>query len=161
MFNHLILFRVLYCNNTCCEHTNFMLLLFLPLPLLLSSSVCLHACWSLHKEPEVLYPSPSTRGRQLKEEAHYENAELYENMPSPKLTTRYPPKPASSSSSISSGHYKTPVSKVSSKFLSADSKTKAAPQVTNTPPFKRHAFLCCVSFLVNESSLLPLLVFSH
>ncbi|XP_022074606.2 actin filament-associated protein 1 isoform X3 [Acanthochromis polyacanthus] len=75
----------------------------------------------------ALYSSPSTGGRQLKEEAHYENADLYENMPSPELATRYPPKQSSASKSSSStptGHYKTPVSKVSSKFLAADSKTK-------------------------------------
>uniref|UniRef100_A0A3P8T8T4 Actin filament-associated protein 1 n=1 Tax=Amphiprion percula TaxID=161767 RepID=A0A3P8T8T4_AMPPE len=79
----------------------------------------------------VLYSSPSTGGRQLKDEVQYENADLYENMPSPKLATRYPPKQSSaskSSSSTSTGHYKTPVSKVSSKFLTADSKTKDAAQ---------------------------------
>lgn len=87
----------------------------------------------------MAYSSPSTRGRQLKEEAQYQNADLYENMPSPKLANRYPPKPASSSSapaasspSASAGHYKTPVPKISSKFLAADSKNKAAAQVTNT-----------------------------
>ncbi|XP_058481107.1 actin filament-associated protein 1 isoform X2 [Solea solea] len=72
-------------------------------------------------DPEVQYSSPSTGGRQLKEES----TELYENMPSPKLTSRYPPKPPSSSASSSSTHYKTPVPKISSKFISADSKTKA------------------------------------
>uniref|UniRef100_A0AAQ5ZKG0 Actin filament-associated protein 1 n=1 Tax=Amphiprion ocellaris TaxID=80972 RepID=A0AAQ5ZKG0_AMPOC len=80
----------------------------------------------------VLYSSPSTGGRQLKDEVQYENADLYENMPSPKLATRYPPKQSSaskSSSSTSTGHYKTPVSKVSSKFLTADSKTKDAAQL--------------------------------
>ncbi|XP_044041020.1 actin filament-associated protein 1 isoform X4 [Siniperca chuatsi] len=78
-------------------------------------------------DPEVLYSSPSTGGRQLKEEVHYENADLYENMPSPKLATRHPPKPSSSSTSTS--HYKTPVSKISSKFLSADTKTKGTAQL--------------------------------
>ncbi|XP_047449864.1 actin filament-associated protein 1 isoform X2 [Mugil cephalus] len=83
-------------------------------------------------DPEVAYSSPRTRGRQLKGEVQYENADLYENMPSPKLATRYPPpKPTSSTSAASSssaGHYKTPASKISSKFLTADSKTKAAAQ---------------------------------
>ncbi|TNN45747.1 Actin filament-associated protein 1 [Liparis tanakae] len=68
---------------------------------------------------------PNTRGSQLKEEAHYENADLYENMPSA-------PKPSSSSpspSSSSSSRYRTPVSKVSSKFLAADSKPKASAQL--------------------------------
>ncbi|XP_063043139.1 actin filament-associated protein 1 isoform X1 [Engraulis encrasicolus] len=65
----------------------------------------------------------------LKEEVHYENAELelYENMPSPKLAARYPPKKATAASSSSTkpssgtssaGHYKTPVS---SKALSSSS----------------------------------------
>uniref|UniRef100_UPI003AAE361C actin filament-associated protein 1 isoform X2 n=1 Tax=Centroberyx gerrardi TaxID=166262 RepID=UPI003AAE361C len=78
-------------------------------------------------DPEALYSSPATGGRQLKEEAHYENADLYENMPSPKLAARFSPKPSSSSttsSSTSAGHYKTPVSKISSKFLAADAKAK-------------------------------------
>ncbi|KAF3836823.1 hypothetical protein F7725_004287 [Dissostichus mawsoni] len=39
-------------------------------------------------DPESQYSSPSTGGRQLKEEVHYENSDLYENMPSPKLTSR-------------------------------------------------------------------------
>lgn len=80
------------------------------------------------------YSSPSTRGHQLTEVVHYENADLYENMPSPKLTTRYPKRPSSStaSSSASTSHYKTPVSKVSSKFLTAESKIKDTAQVTNT-----------------------------
>ncbi|XP_056298204.1 actin filament-associated protein 1 isoform X1 [Pseudoliparis swirei] len=74
-------------------------------------------------DPEVQYSSPNTRGSQLKEEMHYENADLYENMPSA-------PKPSSSSpSSSSSSRYRTPVSKVSSKFLAADSKTKASAQL--------------------------------
>ncbi|GAA6221695.1 actin filament-associated protein 1 isoform X1 [Lates japonicus] len=83
-------------------------------------------------DPEALYSSPSTGGRQPKEEVHYENAELQENMPPPKLTARYPPKPSSSSASSSStptSHYKTPVSKISSKFLSADTKTKDTAQL--------------------------------
>uniref|UniRef100_A0A4W6DHI5 Actin filament-associated protein 1 n=1 Tax=Lates calcarifer TaxID=8187 RepID=A0A4W6DHI5_LATCA len=70
-------------------------------------------------DPEALYSSPSTGGRQPKEEVHYENAELQENMPPPKLTARYPPKPSSSSassSSTSTSHYKTPVSKISSNL---------------------------------------------
>ncbi|XP_026771195.1 actin filament-associated protein 1 isoform X2 [Pangasianodon hypophthalmus] len=54
-------------------------------------------------------------------EAHYENAELYENMPSPKLETR-------SSSKLSwppscSGHYKTPVSSSSASSSSAANTT--------------------------------------
>ncbi|XP_038586608.1 actin filament-associated protein 1 isoform X2 [Micropterus salmoides] len=78
-------------------------------------------------EPEALCSRPGTGGLQLKEEVHYENADLYENMPSPKLATRHPPKPSSSSTSTS--HYKTPVSKISSKFLSTDTKTKGTAQL--------------------------------
>ncbi|XP_035531087.1 actin filament-associated protein 1 isoform X1 [Morone saxatilis] len=84
-------------------------------------------------DPEALYSSPSTGGRQLKDEVHYENADLYENMPSPKRATRLPPKTSSSSSpsssSTSTSHYKTPVSKVSSKFLTTDAKTKDTAQL--------------------------------
>ncbi|XP_029310570.1 actin filament-associated protein 1 isoform X2 [Cottoperca gobio] len=80
-------------------------------------------------DPEVQYSSPSTGKRQLKEEVHYENSDLYENMPSPKLDTRYTMKPSSSSTSSSSSRYKTPVSKISSKFLTADTKTKASAQL--------------------------------
>ncbi|XP_075890030.1 actin filament-associated protein 1 isoform X1 [Nelusetta ayraudi] len=82
-------------------------------------------------EPGVQYSTPSTGARQAKEELHYENTDLYENMPPPKLATRYPPKPSSSStssSSASNSHYKTPVSKVSSKFLS-DTKAKDGAQL--------------------------------
>ncbi|XP_068455739.1 actin filament-associated protein 1 isoform X2 [Clinocottus analis] len=81
---------------------------------------------------EVQYSRPTTRGCQLQEEAHYENADLYENMPSSKPDTRSAPKPSSSSASSSSSstrQNKSPVSKVSSKFLAADSKTKAAAQL--------------------------------
>ncbi|XP_008322086.1 actin filament-associated protein 1 isoform X2 [Cynoglossus semilaevis] len=80
-------------------------------------------------EPKAQYSTPKTK--QLKEDTHYENAEPYEK-PSSKLTSRYPPKPSSSSassSSASTGHYKAPVSKVSSKFLSTDTKTKDSPQL--------------------------------
>ncbi|XP_041926227.1 actin filament-associated protein 1 isoform X1 [Alosa sapidissima] len=78
-----------------------------------------------------LYSTPATGGRSLKEEVHYENAELelYENMPSPKLAARYPPKiktgrTASPSSSSSAGHYKTPVS---SKALSSSPANANSP----------------------------------
>lgn len=95
------------------------------------------------KDPEAQYSTPSTGGRQAKEETHYENTDLYENMPPSKLATRYPPKSSSSSTSSSSAsknHYKTPVNKVSSKFLSADAKTKDAAQVTNTLLLNPHCF---------------------
>ncbi|KAK3560132.1 hypothetical protein QTP86_034121, partial [Hemibagrus guttatus] len=60
-------------------------------------------------------------------EAHYENAELYENMPSPKAETRssskmsWPP--------ASSGHYKTPVSSSSASSSSSQMKGKKATSV--------------------------------
>ena len=130
-----------------------------PLPLLLflpfSSPLALHACLITPEDPEALHSSLSTGGRQLKGEMHYENAELYDNMPSPKLASRYPPKPSSSpasSSSKSAGHYKTPVSKVSSKLLPADTKSKATGQVTNTllhhtNLFCFHSYLLVLTFL--------------
>ncbi|XP_053715505.1 actin filament-associated protein 1 isoform X1 [Synchiropus splendidus] len=76
-------------------------------------------------EDEVRYSRPTSKGQPLDKEAHYENTELYENMPSPKLANRYPPK----LTSPSTNHYKTPVSKVSSKFLAADSKKKDTAQL--------------------------------
>nr|XP_046237167.1 actin filament-associated protein 1 isoform X2 [Scatophagus argus] len=83
-------------------------------------------------DPEALYSSPNTGGRQLKEEVHYENAELYENTPSPKLASGCPRKPSSSSafsSSTSNSRNKGPVSKISSKFLTDDAKTKGSVQL--------------------------------
>ncbi|KAM4537193.1 actin filament-associated protein 1 isoform 2-T2 [Odontesthes bonariensis] len=83
-------------------------------------------------EPKLLYSSPSTGGCQLKEEVHYENADLYEIMPAPKLVNHCPPKPSStsaSSSTSSTAYYKTPVCKISSKFLSADRKPKDTTQL--------------------------------
>ncbi|XP_045557236.1 actin filament-associated protein 1 isoform X1 [Salmo salar] len=81
-------------------------------------------------DPEVLYSSPATGGRRLREEVLYENADLYENMPSPKLAARYSPKPSRLASS--SSHYKTP-GPVKSKFLSssssANTNTKAGTQL--------------------------------
>lgn len=110
--------------------------LFSPFYPSLLSPLCLPACMPnlTSKDPEAQYSTPSTGGRQAKDEMHYENTDLYENMPSPKLATRYAPKSSSSStssSSASNSHYKTPVNKVSSKFLSADAKTKDAAQVTS------------------------------
>ncbi|XP_029696173.1 actin filament-associated protein 1 isoform X1 [Takifugu rubripes] len=82
---------------------------------------------------EALNSSSNTGGRQLKEPLHYENTDVYENVPSPELAARCPakPPPSSSSSSVcSNSHYKTPQgSKVSSKFLSEDTKVKNAVKV--------------------------------
>ncbi|XP_062305247.1 actin filament-associated protein 1 isoform X4 [Osmerus eperlanus] len=73
-------------------------------------------------DPEALYSSPASGGRQ-REDVHYENADLYENMPSPKLASRYSPKPSRPASS--SSHYKTP-GPISSKFLSSSSSSASA-----------------------------------
>lgn len=62
----------------------------------------------------------------------YENAELYDNVHSPKLTSRYPP-PKTSASGSSASHYKVPVSKISSKFLTADAKSKVPTKVLTLP----------------------------
>ncbi|CAL8326667.1 unnamed protein product [Lota lota] len=75
-----------------------------------------------------MYSSPATRGKVAqKSDTLYENTELYENMPSPKLAARFPAKPPSASSSTN--HFKTPAAKVSSKFLAADVKSKDATQL--------------------------------
>uniref|UniRef100_A0A8C2DDE4 Actin filament-associated protein 1 n=1 Tax=Cyprinus carpio TaxID=7962 RepID=A0A8C2DDE4_CYPCA len=42
--------------------------------------------------PDAHYSSPASGDRRWKEESHYENTDLYENMPSPKLAARYSPK---------------------------------------------------------------------
>ncbi|KAM9717930.1 actin filament-associated protein 1 isoform 2-T2 [Menidia menidia] len=87
-------------------------------------------------EPSVQYSSPSTGEHQLKEGAYYENADLYENMPEPKQAKHCPPKhlptsaSSSSASSSSTAHYKTPYSKISSKFLSADTQLKGKKGMT-------------------------------
>ncbi|XP_056627454.1 actin filament-associated protein 1 isoform X1 [Triplophysa dalaica] len=67
--------------------------------------------------PGVQYSSPTSRDHLWNEEAHYENTELYENMPSPK-----------SKRLSSSGNYKTPTS---AKTLSS-----SLPSNTNTNQLK-------------------------
>ncbi|XP_068615686.1 actin filament-associated protein 1-like, partial [Brachionichthys hirsutus] len=78
-------------------------------------------------DPVVPYSSPNRRGRQLKDEVHDENADLYDNLPPSKPAAGDPPK--ASSFFTANTCCKTPVSKVSSKFLSADAKTKASAQL--------------------------------
>lgn len=71
----------------------------------------------------------------MNEDLQLKNTNLYENMPSSELAKHCPPKAFStsaSSSSSSAGLYKTPVSKVSSRFLTADRKPSDSAQVTNT-----------------------------
>ncbi|XP_036407441.1 actin filament-associated protein 1 isoform X1 [Megalops cyprinoides] len=76
-------------------------------------------------DPEDAYSSPASGGR-CREEGLYENADLYENMPSPKLSARYPAKPSGAASAAS--HYKTPVS---SKAVPSSASSSSAA-VTNT-----------------------------
>ncbi|XP_068615532.1 actin filament-associated protein 1, partial [Brachionichthys hirsutus] len=78
-------------------------------------------------DPVVPYSSPNRRGRQLKDEVLDENADLYDNLPPSKPAAGDPPK--ASSFFTANTCCKTPVSKVSSKFLSADAKTKASAQL--------------------------------
>ncbi|XP_023681194.1 actin filament-associated protein 1 isoform X4 [Paramormyrops kingsleyae] len=82
-------------------------------------------------EPEAAYSSPTSGRRPGREEAFYENVDLYENVPSPKLATRSSPKPGGTATSAS--HYKTPVSarSLSSRASSSSSSSSLAP-VTNT-----------------------------
>uniref|UniRef100_A0A671QS95 Actin filament-associated protein 1 n=1 Tax=Sinocyclocheilus anshuiensis TaxID=1608454 RepID=A0A671QS95_9TELE len=49
-------------------------------------------CINGSKLPDAHYSSPASGDRRWKEESHYENTDLYENMPSPKLAARYSPK---------------------------------------------------------------------
>uniref|UniRef100_A0A8C1Y333 Actin filament-associated protein 1 n=1 Tax=Cyprinus carpio TaxID=7962 RepID=A0A8C1Y333_CYPCA len=69
----------------------------------------------------------SVRDRRWKEESHYKNTDLYENMPSPKLAARYSPKSIHSQSS-STVHYNTPLS---TKSLSSSSSPSASNTKTN------------------------------
>lgn len=78
----------------------------------------------LQWEPEDGFPS--SRSRNIGEEMLYDNAGLYDNLPSPKIFARYPPadrKPNRlSTDKLSSNHYKYPVS----------SNLSSAQSVTNT-----------------------------
>lgn len=87
---------------------------------LLTAKVCV-----LQWEPEDGFPS--SRSRNIGEEMLYDNAGLYDNLPSPKIFARYPPadrKPnrLSSADKLSSNHYKYPVL----------SNLSSAQSVTNT-----------------------------
>ncbi|NXN47622.1 AFAP1 protein, partial [Rhinoptilus africanus] len=81
---------------------------------------CINGSW----EPEDGFPS--SRSRNIGEEMFYDNAGLYDNLPSPKIFARYPPadrKPNRlSTDKLSSNHYKYPVS----------SNLSSAQSVTNT-----------------------------
>uniref|UniRef100_A0A8C1JQL5 Actin filament-associated protein 1 n=1 Tax=Cyprinus carpio TaxID=7962 RepID=A0A8C1JQL5_CYPCA len=77
--------------------------------------------------PDAHYSSRSSGDRRWKEESHYKNTDLYENMPSPKLAARYSPKSIHSQSS-STVHYNTPLS---TKTLSSSSSPSASNTKTN------------------------------
>ncbi|XP_051475043.1 actin filament-associated protein 1 isoform X1 [Apus apus] len=81
---------------------------------------CINGSW----EPEDGFPS--SRSRNTGEEMLYDNAGLYDNLPSPKIFARYPPADRqpnrSSTDKLSSNHYKYPVS----------SNLSSAQSVTNT-----------------------------
>lgn len=85
---------------------------------------------AIRKVPDAHYSTPASGDRRWKEESNYENTDLYENMPSPKLAARNSPKSIRPSSST--GHYNTPLSTKSlfssSSPSSANTKTN---QVTN------------------------------
>ncbi|XP_017557479.1 actin filament-associated protein 1 isoform X1 [Pygocentrus nattereri] len=95
------------------------------------SGVALHyddvPCINGSKEPDLYYSSPGSGGCSWVEDAHYDNADLYENMPSPKLAARYSPKPS---------HYNTPVS---SKALSSSSSSSSAANVNSQMKGKKAA----------------------
>lgn len=79
--------------------------------------------------PDGGFPAP--RGRGLGEEALYDNAVLYDNLPSPKIFARYPPADRKaarpSPDKLSCNHYKHP----------ASSGPPASPSVTNTSSLGR------------------------
>lgn len=95
------------------------------------------------KVPDAHYSTPASGDRRWKEESHYENTDLYENMPSPKLAARYSPKSIRPSSST--GHYNTPLS---TKSMSSSSSPSAAntntTQVTNPGLVMHLSFFLCV-----------------
>ncbi|XP_077057069.1 actin filament-associated protein 1 isoform X5 [Siphateles boraxobius] len=82
--------------------------------------------------PDAHYSTPASGDRRWKEESNYENTDLYENMPSPKLAARYSPKSIRPSSST--GHYNTPLS---TKSLSSSSSPSAANTKTNQLKVKK------------------------
>ncbi|TRY99361.1 hypothetical protein DNTS_014900 [Danionella cerebrum] len=89
--------------------------------------------------PNAHYSSPASGERRWKEDTHYENTDLYENMPSSKLAARYSPKTTRTSSS-STGHYKIPLA---SKSLSSSSSSTAN---TNTNQLKGRKVLTTNGF---------------
>uniref|UniRef100_A0A8C0IM97 Actin filament-associated protein 1 n=1 Tax=Chelonoidis abingdonii TaxID=106734 RepID=A0A8C0IM97_CHEAB len=81
---------------------------------------CINGSWELEDG------FPTSRSRNMGEEVLYDNAGLYDNLPSPKIFARYPPADRKanrlSTDKISFNHYKNPVS----------SNLSSAQSVTNT-----------------------------
>ncbi|XP_011471755.1 actin filament-associated protein 1 isoform X2 [Oryzias latipes] len=69
------------------------------------------------------------RGHRTNEQPPNGNADLYENVPSSEPTTCHRLQPSSAFSSSTAAHYKTPLTKIPSKFLSADCSSKESCQV--------------------------------
>nr|XP_048704915.1 actin filament-associated protein 1 isoform X4 [Caretta caretta] len=69
---------------------------------------CINGSWELEDG------FPTSRSRNMGEEVLYDNAGLYDNLPSPKIFARYPPAERKanrlSTDKLSSNHYKNPVS---------------------------------------------------
>lgn len=129
-------------NGSVCNFTNFKSIKFSPSFLILPNSspflilpnffsfssnhFSLACTLAIRKVPDAHYSTPASGDRRWKEESNYENTDLYENMPSPKLAARYSPKSIRPSSST--GHYNTPLS---TKSLSSSSSPSAANTKTN------------------------------
>ncbi|XP_076992436.1 actin filament-associated protein 1 isoform X3 [Tamandua tetradactyla] len=86
---------------------------------------CINGSW----EPEDGFPAPC--GRNAGEEVLYDNAGLYDNLPSPKIFARYPPADRktsrSSADKLSSNRYQCP----------ASSSLPSPPSLTNTSALGR------------------------
>lgn len=102
---------------------------------LLTAKVCV-----LQWEPEDGFPS--SRSRNIGEEMLYDNAGLYDNLPSPKIFARYPPADRKtnrlSTDKLSSNHYKHPVS----------SNLSSAQSVTNTSAVGRGSVSQVLYYLI-------------
>lgn len=105
---------------------------------LLTAKVCV-----LQWEPEDGFPS--SRSRNMGEEMLYDNAGLYDNLPSPKIFARYPPADRKtnrlSTDKLSSNHYKHPVS----------SNLSSAQSVTNTSAVGRGSVSQVLYYLILDN----------
>lgn len=106
---------------------------------LLTAKVCV-----LQWEPEDGFPS--SRSRNIGEEMLYDNAGLYDNLPSPKIFARYPPADRKtnrlSTDKLSSNHYKHPVS----------SNLSSAQSVTNTSAVGRGSVSQVLYYLILDKT---------